>query len=205
MSSFSTRGRTLLSKFRPRFPEKWKGGRTERIRDYFMRIATDYKAAVADMVQDMKDSPKKSAIYLSLLGAGAVLAKTNPSELSFQEKVWHSHHDLLLVGDPIRSRHSDSHITFLQERYRENTLRYTNCGLFSLMWVAEYDPAVDKFEARCGLVKPRWLEFHKQVVDVGVLGRWYWLGKAMVDYDINEEEWDENGHKRVPSQFPAQK
>ncbi|KAL8584654.1 hypothetical protein ACOMHN_002383 [Nucella lapillus] len=199
MASFSTRGKMLLSKFRPKLPDKLKGGRLERIGEYFLSIARDYRAAVQDMVQDMKDSPRKTAVYLSLLAAGAVLAKTNPSETNFQEKVWHCHHDLLLLGNPIRNKHSDSHIHFLQGHYREGTLRYTNCGFFSLMWVGENDPAVDKFEARCGLVKSQWLEFHQQIVDVGVLGRWHRLEKAMVDYDISADEWDEKGQKRGTS------
>ena len=61
------------------------------------------------------------------------------------------------------------------------------------MWLAGYDPAVDKFEAQSGLVKPRWVDFHKQIVDVGVLGRWHAIHKAMFEFDVNPDEWDEQG------------
>ena len=44
-------------------------------------VAKDYTLAVEDMVQDMKNSPRKASFYLSLLTAGAVLAKTNPSHV----------------------------------------------------------------------------------------------------------------------------
>ena len=165
-----------------------------------MNIASDYKAAVTDMVQDMKQAPKKTTFYLTLLASGAMLAKTNPSQTSFEVMLSDCHHDLLLLGDPIRNRHSDAFIQMLQENYRAGTIRYTNCGLFSLMWLAGYDPAVDKFEAQSGLVKPRWVDFHKQIVDVGVLGRWHAIHKAMFEFDVNPDEWDEQGRmvKKAP-------
>ena len=80
-----------------------------------MNIASDYKAAVTDMVQDMKQAPKKTTFYLTLLASGAVLAKTNPSQTSFEVMLSDCHHDLLLLGDPIRNRHSDAFIQMLQE------------------------------------------------------------------------------------------
>ncbi|KAK7508321.1 hypothetical protein BaRGS_00000560 [Batillaria attramentaria] len=196
MASSATRARMFLTKFQLKMPEKWKGGRLERIARYFQNIANDYKAAVLEMAEDMKASPRKSAFYLAVLGTGALLAKTNPSEVSFRATVTENAQDLMMLGDPIRNYKSDRYVQRLQEAYLEGTLRYTNCGLFSLIWIAGFDPAVSKYEARCKQVKPRWTEFHKQVVDIGVLGRWRMIHRAMQDYDINPDEWDEEGRKR---------
>lgn len=162
---------------------------------FFNSIFTDYKAAVLDAVQDMKDAPRKATFYISLLTSGAVLAKTSPSESHFETALSDCHHDLLLLGDPIRNRQSDDHIQTIQMYYREGRIRYTNCGLFSLIWLAGYKPAVDTFDARCKLVRPQWLDFHKQVLDVGVLGRWFYLRKAMHEFDVNPDEWDAEGHR----------
>ena len=30
---------------------------------------------------------------------------------------------------------------------------------------------------------------HRNIVDVGVLGRWIYLRREMEDYDISDEEW----------------
>ena len=51
-----------------------------------------------------------------------------------------------------------------------------------------------RFDANCSLVKPRWVDFHKQVVDVGFLGRWTSLRKAMFEFDVNQDEWDKDGN-----------
>ena len=167
----------------------------EYFKGFFTNLTHDYKSAVVDMVQDMQQAPKKATFYLSLLASGIILAKTSPSEADFHAMLSDCHHDLILLGEPIRNRLSDTHVRRLQGCVREGTLRYTNCGFFSLVWEAGYDQDVNKFEAQCGLVKPRWLEFHRQIVDVGVLGRWYYLTQAMVEYDVNVDEWDKQGHK----------
>jgi hypothetical protein len=160
---------------------------------YFQNIFNDYRAAFLDMVQDMKDAPRKTTFYLTLVASGVVLAKTNPSKVSFEIALAECHHEILMLGPPIRNRISDNHIQMLQSHFREGTLRITNCVFFSLVWTTANDPAVDRFDAQCGLVKPRWRDFHKTVVDVGVLGRWLELRKYMVDYDINPDEWDAEG------------
>ena len=33
-----------------------------------------------------------------------------------------------------------------------------------------------------------------RIVDIGFLGRWWNTSKAMENYDINAQEWDEHGN-----------
>ena len=38
-------------------------------------------------------------------------------------------------------------------------------------------------------LSPRWVEYVDRVVDVGFMGRWWRMEEAMLEYDVNEEEW----------------
>ena len=157
---------------------------------YFMTIFNDYRSACRDVIQGTKEAPKRAAVYLSMIVTAAVFTKTNPTENSFNVQLSEGHHDLLLLGQPIRNRHSDAHIKSLQQNKTEGTLRYTNCGIFSIMWLCSHHSHVDRYDAQCSLVKPRWKDFHQQIVDVGLLGRWHSLQSAMHDYDVNPDEWE---------------
>ncbi|PVD22643.1 hypothetical protein C0Q70_15898 [Pomacea canaliculata] len=197
MASFATRGKLLLSKLRPNSPDKLNNTRLGRIAQYFLNIAVDYKAAVSEMIADMRSHPGKTAVYVSVLTAAATLARTNPSETSFHVAVTESAHELLLLGESIRNHHSDDHVQSLLQASLNGTLRYSNCGLFSLMWIADCSPVVNTYKSQCKLVKPRWSQFHQHIVDIGILGRWHKLYQAMHDYDVNMEEWDATGKKRT--------
>lgn len=38
----------------------------------------------------------------------------------------------------------------------------------------------------------------ERVVDVGFLGHWWMMERRMKDFDINPNEWDEQGRPRNP-------
>ncbi|ESO89105.1 hypothetical protein LOTGIDRAFT_106249 [Lottia gigantea] len=170
-------------------PEKVKGGRVEKIGNYFYNIYGDYKAAFLDTLQDIKDKPLKASFYFSLLGTGAVFYKLNPTEASFKELIIENANDLALVGEPIRSKTSDKFMENVIHKFNDGYLRYQNVGLFSIIYKTEYNKGLKLFNAQCKYAKPHWTEFHKSILDVGVLGRWIYIDKAMENYDINEDEW----------------
>ena len=61
------------------------------------------------------------------------------------------------------------------------------------MCEANYSSELGIYEAKCKYIKPHWTEFHKTIIDVGVFGRWRNLEASMKDYDVNPEEWKEDG------------
>ena len=52
----------------PQFPERLKGGRLERWKDYWLGVATDYRDALVEMGQSARKKPVKASIVVSLLG-----------------------------------------------------------------------------------------------------------------------------------------
>ncbi|XP_050407256.1 mitochondrial import inner membrane translocase subunit Tim29 [Patella vulgata] len=174
-----------------KIPDKLKGGRMEKIGNYFHNIYTDYKMVFIELGEDMKAKPLKSSIYCSILAASAVLFKTNPSENSFRTLMVESANDLALVGDPIRNTSSDNYMQNLINNHKDGRVHYVSLGLFSLIYLTDYRNSLGLYAAKCKYVKPRWSQFHKSILDVGVFGRWIYTEEAMKDYDVNPEEWVE--------------
>ena len=144
-----------------------------------------------EAVQDAKQHPIKTSVYLASLSVAAYFVKTNPTKWQFESQVTQCANDLAVVGDPIRNPSSDKHIQHLVCCANAGLLRRTTFGVFSVMWTDNYDSAVDVYEARCKLLKVGWFEWPERIVDIGVLGRWRWLEQSMMDYDINPTEWDD--------------
>ncbi|CAD5113579.1 DgyrCDS2742 [Dimorphilus gyrociliatus] len=170
-----------------------KGKRIEKIKNYFMTIMDDYRTAVVETGQDMKKKPLKSGIYLTILGSLLYMGKNNPSMTDFEENLIINTNELLQVGDPIRNPTSNNHMQRISGLRNEGVLKRTSFGIFSIVWYDNYDPIVDVYEARCKHLKVGWVElFRERVIDIGFLNKWWWIQKAMEDYDINPEEWGEN-------------
>ena len=163
---------------------------------YFKAILDDYKNVAIETAQDMKAKPAKTAFYLSALAGVGYLMKTNPSERSFHGQILEYSNELLQLGDAVRNPSSNDQVQDLIESYNAGCIRHLNLGICSLMWRDNYDATVDLYEARCKSTKVRWLDMKDRIVDIGVVGRWLWLEKALIDYDINPNEWQEEPIKQ---------
>ena len=158
---------------------------------YFANIYNDYRTVAVEAARDAKQHPFKTSVYLASLSIAAHFVKTNPTKQQFESQVTECANDIAVVGDAIRNQNSDTHIQQLVCCANAGLLRRTTFGVFSIMWIDNYDPAVDVYEARCKLLRVGWFEWPERIVDIGVLGHWRWLEKAMIDYDINPSEWDD--------------
>ncbi len=162
---------------------------------YLLGIAHDYRDVAKETLRDMKKHPIKSTFYISTLATVTYFSKHNPSEDSFREQLQCNANDLLLLSDLIRNPAADQHTQRLVSAYNEGTVRRMNLGVCSLMWLDNYDKQVDLYSAQCKPLKVGWLEMKDRIVDIGVLDRWIYMEKAMIDYDINPAEWEEYDKK----------
>ena len=154
-------------------------------------IANDYKEVGKDILQDMKSQPIKSSLYIGAIGTFCYFWQHNPTEDSFRQQLVDKANDLLQLSDLIRNPTSNNYVQKLTRSYNEGLVRRFNLGVCSLIWLDNYDKGVDVYQAQCKSLKVGWLDMKDRIVDIGVLGRWIYMDKAMVDYDINPAEWEE--------------
>lgn len=149
----------------------------------------------------MKAKPIKTSIYVSLLTGIVVLIKTNPSDTEFNARLVEHSEELMLVSDLIRNPNSEQFMRNASKLRSEGRLKCRNLYVCSLMCETNYSSELGIYEAKCKYIKPHWTEFHKTIVDFGLLGKWQNLERAMKDYDVNPEEWKEDGTPNPDFEF----
>ncbi|XP_071953719.1 mitochondrial import inner membrane translocase subunit Tim29-like [Antedon mediterranea] len=173
----------------------WKSGggffgrQLQKLGEYLKALALDYKNVAKDTVSDAKARPIKASIYLIAAASLGYAAHRNPSLEFFNQELCEASNDLLLVGDRTRNLQSNNHVQMLLKYRSKNMIRRQNFVFFSLIWYDNYGSEVSLYNANCKHLSVGWLDLYDRYLDVGVLGRWLFLEKAMKDYDINDEEF----------------
>ncbi|XP_069126354.1 mitochondrial import inner membrane translocase subunit Tim29-like [Argopecten irradians] len=182
----------LISRIKPSLPEKWKGGKIEKIANYFQTILRDYHMVYTDTVQYMREHRLKSSLWLSLLGTTGALIATNPSppKDNYESQLVEYHNDIGVVGDAIKNPDSLNYLRQMFGAHKDCKLKFNNLYLVSLVRLDVASTEVDLFASKCKHNKPHWKEFHKSIKDVCAFGHWINLEKAMIDYDVNPSEWE---------------
>ncbi|XP_062875037.1 mitochondrial import inner membrane translocase subunit Tim29 isoform X2 [Trichomycterus rosablanca] len=152
-------------------------------------LLSDYKEACREAILGAYERPFKASVYAALIGGAYACYYTNPDDTSFQSRILETSNKLALLSPWIRSGTSDGHVQSLVRLHNEGRLRYVSLGIVSLAYVANYDPESSLYEANCSAISMPWAEFHKHVLDVGFVGRWWVLDQKMKDFDINEDEF----------------
>ena len=63
------------------------------------------------------------------------------------------------------------------------------------MWEDNFDANVGLFEAQCDYMKPTYREIiEERLIDIGISGNWKISEKIMKDYDVNIDEWNQQGY-----------
>jgi len=177
----------------PQFPERLKGGRLEKWKNYWLGVGIDYREASLELVEMAKGKPVKAAIFGATTVFMGYCVKTNPNEQDYRDNFINNGLDLMQLSDQVRNPGSDNLQNYVARAFNQNLIRRSNYGIFSLMWVDDYAPELGVFAARCEYMKPGWADMRYRVVDVGFLGRWWISERKMVDYDVNTQEWTESG------------
>ena len=159
--------------------------------NYLYGTGLDYKAATRDIFIDAKNYPLRAAIYIATLSGATYAWTRNPSEKDYEKAVLDSSNDLLLLSQPVRNPDSDAHVQRITQLRNDGVLRRTTFLVTSVMWQDNYDASLDVYDAKCDHLQVTWTNFFRErILDVGFMGRWWYLHKAMQDYDINYTEWE---------------
>ena len=151
-------------------------------------VFVDYKTVFKEFYRHSKEKPLRSLSTLAtLLGLYYVYDK-NPDAESYHDAVLGCANELLQLSHLIRNPSSDKYVQQILEFQNQRRLRVQSLGLLSVVWVSEFGPHCDLYEKHCPYVQPRWFTLPQRIIDVGFHGRWFFLDKAMKDYDVNEAE-----------------
>ena len=164
------------------------GGRIEKWGQPLRVIAQDYVEVAKDAYKDAKARPIKTLVY-ALLGGGVVATwKMRPDTVSYTDRLLEHCNDLYQCSQLVRNRQTQAYLDNLVQKVSTDQLEYKNFGFFAILLEREHTPVCKNYHVSCKHLRWRWWSRWSHVVDVGVWGRWWALDRAMVDYDVNDEE-----------------
>jgi len=170
-------------------PERYRGGRVERWAEYWKGLYADYRNVAVDTYADCKNRPFRTSVIASGLGFLYYAAKTNPDERSFRDRYLLNCNRFLVTLPTVRNPATQEYLRFVARSFNEGLVRRFSFGIFSIMWVDNFEESVDLYASQCTYLKPEYLTFHERIIDVGFLGKWHLMNKRMIDYDVNPDEW----------------
>lgn len=166
-------------------PEKYKGTVVERLLLYGKGLILDYRDVLIDVGKYIKEKPVRSSIYAGLGATIVYCFKHNPSESDFLEQFRLHNTNMILVDKSCHNPISSEQLIFLERCYNQKIVRRLSIGVCSFLWINDYDRALGLYKATCKYTKPDYLSWHKRIVDIGFLGKWWKIDEKMHDYDVN--------------------
>ena len=148
----------------------------------------DYKAVAKDCAAGIRKRPIRSVRNLAIFGGVVYVWYAKPDEQSYWNQMTSDSNELLLLSNSVRNPRSAQYINNLWTSRSREQLRYVNCGLFSLIIESPQPTLCKSYDYACSHLKPGPITFHKRIVDIGVVGRWLYIGREMQDYDVNDDE-----------------
>uniref|UniRef100_A0A1B6BXL3 Mitochondrial import inner membrane translocase subunit Tim29 n=1 Tax=Clastoptera arizonana TaxID=38151 RepID=A0A1B6BXL3_9HEMI len=159
-----------------------------RITKFSADLLRDYKEVVKDVIVEVKEKPRKAATIATTLGLLFYCGKLNPDEISFRTNVLNCIHDIMLIGKPVRNPASEQHLIFLETCYNQGLLRRFSFGIFSVIWLDNYNSNLGLYKTSVPYLKPKITTYWDRIIDIGFLNKWWILNNKMIDYDVNPSE-----------------
>lgn len=167
-------------------PERFKGTMVENWLSYWKGLVKDYRDVFLDVGKQMKEKPLKASIYGTVGGSIIYSFKHNPSETDFIDQL-RSYNGKMVLVDPIcQNPTSSQYLTFLERCYNEGIVRRLSVGVFSVLWLDNFDHALSLYKATCSFTQPDLLSWHNRIIDVGFLDKFWKIEEKMTEYDVNE-------------------
>ncbi|XP_055326960.1 mitochondrial import inner membrane translocase subunit Tim29 [Sitodiplosis mosellana] len=168
-------------------PERFKGTVVEKWLQYWKGLVTDYRDVFLGVIQQLKEKPIRAAIYGGLGGAAVYTFKHNPNEVDFIQQLREYNVRMVMIDPVCQNPISSQYLIFVERCYNEGIVRKLNLGIFSLLWLDNYNRALGLYKTTCSFTQPELLTWHQRIIDVGFLDKWWIIEKKMIDFDINED------------------
>lgn len=152
-------------------------------------LLQDYSTSLREAAAGARRRPAATAAALGALGVSAALASSVPDLESLESAAVAAGATLGQLPPGSRSPRAERHVLRLLRLRERGRIRVRSLGFVAVAGVSPHgsDPAL--YSALCPHLRPRPRDFGALLLDVGFLGRWWLLERALRDCDVNEEEF----------------
>ncbi|KAH8865074.1 Mitochondrial import inner membrane translocase subunit Tim29 [Schistosoma japonicum] len=187
-----------------------------KLQTYFRQLIEDYVSSGRDALQLVRQNPLRSALWASVIVGISYIARTCPNKQDYYASLIQSAIDLWEVPDLIRNSQSTRYIHKCLKLSTKEQIRYSSLGLFTIIWRDDRTQSCCQYAEVCKYTHPAngggnfggfirlflfdrpqengWQRIHNivhnRILDLGFMGRWWFMSHYMENYDINFDEWE---------------
>lgn len=199
----------------------------QRIFSYLKRVVSDYAASGRDTFQSIRTNPIRSTLYASMGCCLYTAIHFCPTERDYYAALVNAGIDIWEVPDLIRNPRSLNHVSHRYKLFIKNQIRSSHFGIINVIWRDDRTKSCCQYVESCKYTYPAsgggdftalfrlllfdrpdesgWRRFvsiiEDRVLDVGFLGQWWLMSRAMQDYDVNPSEWEAYASTSGSTQF----
>lgn len=153
-------------------------------------IVVDYIEVTKDLLVEAKQRPLKTILYLLTGGVAVSTWRRRPSYACYLKEVMNYSNEMGMCSESLLNPQAKAYVDHVLRLNADSYLRYVNFGLFGVIIQRNYSPSCANYAETCEYLQPRIWKTFDRVIDVGVWGKWIELEKRMVDFDVNEEQFN---------------
>ena len=156
---------------------------------FWKLLLNDYKVAIVETGQSMKDNPKKTFLWFAVIGGSTACCVMNPDETDYRDNLVTRMHEVIFIGKPIRNPACMEYLESIEWFYNCDEIKRINLGVCSVMMHTGKSKSSALYKDTCSYLQPSFTEMFDRILDIGFWNKWWVLEKMMVDCDINPDEW----------------
>jgi hypothetical protein len=154
-------------------------------------VANDYLMVGKDIIKYSKKKPIRFTVLSLATGTSVWLYMTNPNIDSYITEVIGYSNEISQCSSLTRNPTALSYVETIILDHSQQSLMSINCGIFSLIVKRAFYKECFNYREVCPHLKPRGItSFRNRVVDIGIMKKWLLLERNMIDFDINDDSFD---------------
>ncbi|XP_046749749.1 mitochondrial ribonuclease P catalytic subunit [Diprion similis] len=124
---------------------------------YWKNLYTDYANVGITTYQDCVANPLRFSLTLTTAWGVYYIKSHNPDELSYRSAIINANNYFTLISSTARNPSTTEYLTIINKSLSQGLARYFSCGLFSIVWIDEFDDIVSGYKQQCRYLKISWI------------------------------------------------
>jgi hypothetical protein len=153
-------------------------------------IVYDYVEVSKDILTEFRDNPVKAVLVLSIGGTLIAFLKKCPDYSDYKREVMEYSNEMGMCAETTRNHQTKIYVDRIASMMSNSSIQYLNLGVCSLIIQKQCSYNCRNYHEVCKHLQPRKWTLFRRIIDIGVWNQWLILTRTMVDFDVNDSEFN---------------
>ena len=151
-------------------------------------IVSDYTETFKNFGSYYRKKPVKCSIFSSVLLLISFFTHYCPDADSYSDLITCNTNVICLISPKLRNRAAQREIFYLKQLQDEGRISTFPVGPCRIAYIRRTPLSNRLYSLNCKFLIPSNLKFYNRILDVGFMHKWWYIDRAMIDFDVTNEE-----------------